>query len=237
MTRSARSFMAVAALGLALLTGMSEAKAANDLERATALMQRQDFAAAVPLLRQLAAENSGDAQAFLGGLHLVGIGGVRQDFRLARHWFERAARNGNATAAFNLGLMSERGEDRPANLSEAANWYEKSALADFPMAMLKLGDAYRNGAGVPADLRKASHWLRLAADTGHPDAQNLLGVMIAEGETSGSPVEAYAWFKLAAGSGQHEAEENMALLRRQLSDADVAEAERRALAGRPARDR
>ncbi len=236
MIRPLRSLAALVLLGVSLAGVSLEARGEDAFARATALMERKDFATAIPLLRQLAEENNGDAQAFLAGLYLVGIG-LQQDVQLARQWFERAVRNGNATAAYNLGMMRERGEDGPADLTAAALWYEKGAQGDFPLAMLKLGEAYRSGRGVDPDPAKASHWLRAAADAGLPDAQNLMGVMIAEGEAEGSPVEAYAWFKLAADNGQPEAEGNMEVLRPQLSTAEVADAERRALAGHPARDR
>lgn len=237
MMRSSRSVIVTALLCLALLLGMPPAGAADDLARAMAMMQRSDFAAAIPLLRRLAEQEDADAQAYLGGLYLVGLGGLPHDISLAKQWLERAAGYGNATAAFNLGLLAERGEGGLVDFPGAVSWYQKSALGDFPMAMLKLGEAYRHGMGVPADPESATHWLRLAAEAGLPDAQNLFGVMIAEGETAGSTVEAYAWFKLAAGSGQPEAEENMNLLRTQMSEGEIAEGERRALSGHPARDR
>ncbi len=231
--RRSRQLCVAIALWCAMLIGSSPATAADDLARATALMQRNDFAAAVPLLRQLADDGNGDAQAYLGGIYLAGLGGVPRDTALAEKWLRQAAKQGNATAAFNLGLMAERGEGGLVNFGNAITWYEQAAYGGFPMGMLKLGEAYREGLGTPVDLQRARQWLQWAAEAGLSDAQNLLGVMIAKGETHGSRVDAYAWFKIAARERQPDAERNMDLLRREMSDQEVAEADRLADAWLP----
>ena len=233
MSRSRQVLVAIALWCAMLIGSLPPAMAADDLARATALMQRNDFAAAIPLLRQLADEGNGDAQAYLGGIYLAGLGGLPRDTALAGKWLRQAARQGNATAAFNLGLMAERGEGGLADFSGAKAWYEQAAYGGFPMAMLKLGEAYRNGSGTPIDLQRARQWLQWAAEAGLSDAQNLLGVMIAKGETYGSRVDAYAWFKIAARERQPEAEGNMDLLRPEMSDKEIAEADRQADAWLP----
>jgi uncharacterized protein len=92
-------------------------------------------------------------------------------------------------------------------------------------------------AAAPAsapDYPQAVRWLRLAADNGHAGAQAALGFMYHEGRgTAPNNIEAIKWLTLAAAqrSADHDA---YALWREyvahQMSEADVAEGERRARA-------
>lgn len=223
--------VAVATLWLSVVQAVV---VADELDRAIELVQRNEYALAVPLLRRLAEEGDGSAQAYYGSFYLMGVGGLPRDPSIAKRWFERAALRGNATAAFNLGLMAEQGDTGARDQVAAVRWYREAALSGFPMAMLKVGQAYREGWGVQVDHQEAARWLRLSARAGDEDAQNLLGVMIARGETSGTNVEAYAWFKIAQKHGQPEAERNMVLLRPFLSAEEIAEGDRHAEAWRAA---
>jgi len=207
--------------------------AADGFERALELMQRQDFATAAPILKRLAEEGHVDAQGYYGGLLLAGVPGIPHDVVAAQSWLEKAAGGGNALAAFNLGLMSERGDGVPADASQAVRWYDVAAKRGLPVAMLKLGQAYREGRGVAGNAGEAARWLRGAADAGDPDAQNLLGVMIAKEEVPGSRPEAYLWFLLANRAGQPDAAKNLELLRPSLSADEAIDSHRRAAQWRP----
>lgn len=221
-----------AVLMLALVLAGTFPSQANDLTRALELLKREDYQAAVPVLRRLAKAGDADAQAYYGGLYLVGIGGVPHDPIVAHRWLERAAAGGNATAAVNLGLMAEMGDGMLVDPVAAFRWYRKAADAGIPFAMLKVGKSLREGWGVPTSIPEAAKWLRAAAELDDPDAKNLLGVMIAGNETAGSSSEAYAWFELAARDGQPDAAKNRQLLEQQMSGEEIAEGKRRARAGR-----
>jgi TPR repeat protein len=92
-------------------------------------------------------------------------------------------------------------------------------------AQYELGRAY-------ADIwnpKEASRWYRKAAEQGVADAQYLLGQSYATGE--GAPrdnVEAYAWFCLAAAQQNRQAMNARGKIVRQMSRAEVEEANRRA---------
>ncbi|MBI1778549.1 MAG: sel1 repeat family protein [Proteobacteria bacterium] len=219
-------------IAIALILGPPAAEA-QDLARALDLLQRQDYERAVPMLRSLAEAGDANAQAYYGGLFLVGIGGIPYDLATARSWLQRSAAGGNPTAAFNLGVMAEKGDGMPADPGEAFRWYRQAAAGGVPTAMVKVGKAYHDGLGVGTNLTEAANWLRPAAGAGDPDAQNLLALMIAKHETSGTAADAYAWFLIAAKAGQPDAAGNQALLRPQLSGTELAEAERTAERWRP----
>jgi TPR repeat protein len=88
---------------------------------------------------------------------------------------EKAAKKGNATAQFSLGVMYYPGlgassswfspffDDSKANLQEALIWYRHAAeQGDFDSQVV-LGTAYEDGIGVPQDYVEAHKWYNLAA--------------------------------------------------------------------------
>jgi TPR repeat protein len=99
--------------------------------------------------------------------------------------------------------------------------------------MVKVGGAYRDGWGVLRDPAEAARWLRSSAQAGEVDGQNLLGVMIAMGEATGTRRDAYVWFLLAERGGHPDATKNLGVLRPLLSPEEMADGDRRAAEWRP----
>lgn len=94
-------------------------------------------------------------------------------------------------------------------------------------AQLFLGATYRLGNGVPRNYAEAVKWYRKAAELGLSGAQVLVGAMYAKGE--GVPedlVQAYMWTKLAAVQGEDKAKAIKAVLRRRMTNKQVAKAQR-----------
>jgi|TARA_B110000967_G_scaffold6241_1_gene6254 TPR repeat protein len=60
-----------------------------------------------------------------------------------------AAKQGDADAQFNLGIMYDIGEGVPENNAEAVKWYRKAADQGHAKAQFNLGLMYNNGEGVP----------------------------------------------------------------------------------------
>ena len=106
-----------------------------------------------------------------------------------------------------------------------------------------LGTLYALGHGVEADLERAESLTRRAAEMGHNIAQLNLGSMY-EDDTFGivDPIEAYAWYGVAAVAGHELAQEGLERLSEQLSPEQLAQGQRRMddyranLAARPADD-
>ncbi len=102
-----------------------------------------------------------------------------------------------------------------------------------------LGLIYSEGVGVAQDDAEAVKWFRKAADQGYANSQNNFGVMYANGR--GVPrdyVEAVKWFDIAASrlpQGQEAAETAKLrdLLVKQMTPAQIAEAERLAREWKP----
>jgi len=96
-------------------------------------------------------------------------------------------------------------------------------------AQFDLGLLYENGDGVPRDYAKAHQWYEKSAAQGGAKAQFYLGMQCAFGE--GGPldlVQAHMWFSLAAGNGHAAATVYRNDLARQMTPAQIAEAQKRA---------
>ena len=103
-----------------------------------------------------------------------------------------------------------------------------------PSAQFYLGLLYENGDGVPRDFSKAREWYQKAAAQGEAKAQFYLGMQSAYGE--GGPmdlVQAYMWYSLAAGNGNAHAPGYRDDLARQMTPAQIADAQKRAREWRP----
>lgn len=95
-------------------------------------------------------------------------------------------------------LLADAG--RAAAAPEAALHLRRAAEHGLPAAAYHLGLLYRRGAaGVHVDRVAALRWMQQAAEAGLPDAQFILGQMLAAGEgVPADPARARAWFEQAA---------------------------------------
>ena len=81
---------------------------------------------------------------------------------------------------------------------------------------------------------QAVKWFRLAADQGEAKAQSNLGFMFAIGQ--GVPqdhVQAHKWFNLAGTGGVEDGRKGRDILAKQMTPAQIAEAQRLARAWQP----
>jgi TPR repeat protein len=109
------------------------------------------------------------------------------------------ASQGDASAQFYVGYMSESGRGVPQDYVEAASWYLKAAEQGDAQAQGRLGSMYYDGRGVPQDFAEAAKWDRKAAEYGETSAQLDLAILYASGQ--GVPqdyVQAHKWANLAA---------------------------------------
>ena len=142
-----------------------------------------------------------------------------------------------------------------ADLREAAAAYERKDMATAARlwkvwaakgnaeARTLLGAMYWSGEGVPRDHKEAARLYLLAADQGYARAQNDIGFMLGFGE--GIPphddIEAYKWLSLGIAGYTaknqdrlDQARKDLATLAKRMSRAQIAEAEQRVRAFKPA---
>jgi uncharacterized protein len=157
----------------AVLMAAAAGAIAGELEDGIAAMNRKDYPRAFQLLAPLARSGNPTAQLRLGLLYYHGHG-VRESDTESRLWFERAARQGNAEAQFQLANMyayglvdGGRGEDHDR---QAALWYFEAARQGHAEAQYSLGILFLTGKGVVQNPQEADKWIRRAAEQGHADA-------------------------------------------------------------------
>ena len=152
-------------------------------------------------------------------------------------------------------LFSAVAQSLEADMKRAAGAYERK---DMPTAVriwktwaakgnaeaqTLLGAMYWSGEGVPRDHKEAAKLYLQAAQQGYARAQNDIGFMLGFGE--GIPphddVEAYKWIKLAidryTAKNQdrlEQARKDLETLRSRMTTAQIAEAEKRVKAWKPA---
>ena len=136
---------------LLLAVSLPLAPSAGPAEDVNAALQRGDYQAAVPLLRELADAGSPEAQHNLARAYREGRG-VPQDFEQAVKWYERAAEQGLLVSQNTLGFMYFEGGEVARDHAKAAKWYRMAAEQGAAAAQINLGWQYSSGNGVPQDL-------------------------------------------------------------------------------------
>jgi TPR repeat protein len=187
---------------------------------------KQDYAAALAWYRKSADQGFASAQSDLGSMYDQGLG-VKQDYAAALTWYRKAADQGFAGAQYNLGLIYANGNGVPKDSTAAVVWFRKAADQGDAAAQFKLGVMYENGEGVPQGFTAAVTWYRQAADRGAADAQYNLGTMYVSGK--GVPqdyVVAYMWLELAAAAGNLGALQDVDVVVRRMTPAQIAEAQK-----------
>ena len=158
----------------------------------------------------------------------------RGDYATALREWQPFAGQGDALAQYNLGVLYRKGRGVPQDDVQARQWYEKAAAQGQAKAQYNLGTLYLNGGGVPKDYQQALRWFRLAADQGEALAQTKIAIMYDEGQ--GVPqdfVQAHKWYNLAAVNGDKPAAELRDALAKQMTPAQIAEAQKLAREWKP----
>ncbi|KAI0384280.1 HCP-like protein [Hypomontagnella monticulosa] len=119
------------------------------------------------------------AAGYIGRMWLRGEG-VRQDFKIARGWFERGIKHGDAQSQWGLGMMNLHGLGIPKNVSQATELFKASADQDFSLAHVALGTLHLDQ-GTPDDLKIANSYFEAAVRWANIEAQYYLAEMIHHG--------------------------------------------------------
>lgn len=117
----------------------------------------------------IAAETVNNAAAYAAIAH--------GDYQSARKIWEQLARNGDAEAQYNLGVMYANGDGVPKKPAKALKWFQVAATAGNAKAQYNLGVMYANGEGVTANTREAVKWLQMSASQGLSKAQESLALI------------------------------------------------------------
>ena len=177
--------------------------------------------------RDAARQSYPPAQNNLGVCYRDGLG-VKQDEGIAAKWFLQAAEAGLAEAQNNLGIRFYRGRGMRQDTEEAMRWFTKAADQGLGNAWVNIGICYVEGNGAPKDLVKAFELFTRAAEKGDTDGLLSLGFAYMQGtKIPKDLVRAYICFNTAVSFGDNYASQARTKLRREMTDKQVSEAQRR----------
>jgi uncharacterized protein len=89
------------------------------------------------------------------------------DFATALREWEPLAKQGDASAQFNLGFMYDEGQGVSQNNKTAVKWYTLAAKQGYALAQYNLGRMYGLGTGVIQDNVYAHMWGNIASSNGN----------------------------------------------------------------------
>jgi TPR repeat protein len=139
-----------------------------------------------------------------------------------RIWRERAEQ-GDARAAFGLGLLYDLGEGVGQDASAAYGWYRRAADAGYVLAEFNIGVMNDVGVGARRDPAEAALWYARAAAHDYARAEYHLAHLYESGE--GVPRNrdmATSWYDAAASQGLSAAERKLASLREERRQPSLA---------------
>ena len=97
--------------------------------------------------------------------------GVKQSDKKAIKMYEMAAKRGNATAQYNLGVFYDQGDHGVTKSStRAVEYYTLAAEQGNKQAQFNLGRMYATGEGVEPSFSKAREWWTKSAAQGIKEA-------------------------------------------------------------------
>jgi TPR repeat protein len=116
-------------------------------------------------------------------------------------WAE-LSHEGNAEAAYGIGMLYDLGNGTKEDPLAAFAWYKIAAEAGVPAAEFNVGAMYGAGRGVGQDRASAALWYARAAARGHGRAEFDLGLLYEQGDgVPRNPDAAAAWFRDAEKAG------------------------------------
>ena len=96
------------------------------------------------------------------------------DYEKAAKLYSHLAKNGDAEAQYNLGVMYRAGRGIPQDYKEARKWYRLAAEQGNALAQFNLGWMYASGKGVPQDYVQSHMWFNIAIANADSEARKEL---------------------------------------------------------------
>lgn len=127
---------------------------------------------------------------------------------------EQLFRDGDAVAAYKLGIVNQYGVGgRKKNFQEAQKYYEFAANDGHAWAQYRLASLLHVGTGRANNDARALELFFAAAKAGHPLSANFIGLAFLQGNgLPRDPTEAVNWLTVAASAGIPEAQRNIGLV-------------------------
>lgn len=141
-----------------------------------------------------------------------------KDYAAALRGFQPLADRGHAEACFYVARILEKGLAGTTDEAAAQRMYLRSASGGVANAMSNLGFMYSRGSGVPKDPSKAVDYFLMAAYSGGFDGALNIGVAYGTGQgRQRDLVESHAWNSIAADLGFEQAQRNLGIAEKEMS--------------------
>ena len=176
----------------------------SQIEEAQAAIEREDYDAAIQLLRPFADSGFAEAQYLLGSLYFTS---AEVDPRESHDWLRRAATQNHPTATYDLARWQDDTVFPPPTEDYYRFMLLRAAELGSVDAWSMLGRSYATGdGGFPRDAAIARQWYLRAAERGDAYAQYNYGAMLYDGEGgSTDPKASLNWIRKAAAGGESSA--------------------------------
>ncbi len=164
------------------------------------------------------AVNNGDSYAAyeLGNTYLD------KEPKLALHWYEKAAAQGEAQGAYGAAILYAENYNIKPDAHKAAKLLKQAAEAGLPAAQADYGLVVYQGNGTERSIDAAAGWFKKAAENGDSEGRFLYAFTLAKGEgVKQSFEDAYYWLLKAEESGTSgidEYDQSRAELKKRLED-------------------
>jgi TPR repeat protein len=171
---------------------------------------RKDVVRSMELMKGAADQGHAEAMGGVGYFYASGTA-VPKDDAVALEWFRKGAEAGGAKAQLNLGKMLAEGKGGDNNEVEGRKWIKTAADQGQVDAAFAMGQIlYFGDIGQEVDYKAAYPYLLIAAEAGHPDAQNIIGVMLENAKgVDAEAALAEQWYRKAAKQGHTKAQSNL----------------------------
>lgn len=100
----------------------------------------------------------GDISFNTGQQYYLGFAPKRTNYRLAKQYFNKAVSQNpqHAPSLYHLGLMAEKGQEMPADVTQAKDFYSRAAMQGYQPAITRLLELHEN------EVETADEWNELA---------------------------------------------------------------------------
>lgn len=185
----------------------------------------QDYLEALAWYTRSADLGNTKAMLKLAVIKREGLPGIAPDLASSASWLQRAADTGNIAAMNELGRAYLNGVGVIPNQQEAAKWFEQAAAGGSIAAEYNLGQLYKAGIGGQPDYVRAVQHFERGANAKDAPSMLALGDLYAGGQgLPRDPVQAHAWYRLAADYGVAEGSAKAAGLATTMTQQDIAAA-------------
>lgn len=151
-----------------MLSVLGETYVRAKLDYASLLLEGEwsndvDEVRGLTIVRELAESGEATAQLDYGVLYSQGAYGLEQDRNKAFYWYSKAAKQGNQSALYNIGLAYRFARGAEKNLETSIDYFQQAYDVGFGLAGCRIGDIFSEESDI-LDYQKAMQAYQVVLD-------------------------------------------------------------------------